>query len=83
MVEKITKYKKYIISVAIILVLAILFMNIKYLLPKKYGKIPEVKLIEIEDTRTFAIMIPNKSGDGTESNPFILEVISIASILKH
>ncbi len=64
MIEKITKYKKYIIFITIMLVLAILFMNIKYLLPKKYEELPEVKLRDIKSNKSFAIMVQN--GDSYE-----------------
>ncbi len=64
MIEKITKYKKYIIFITIMLVLVILFMNIKYLLPKKYEELPEIKLREIKSSKSFAIMVQN--GDGYE-----------------
>ena len=59
MIEKIIKYKKYIISIVLILLLSLFFLNMKYLLPKKYKEIPEVKLREIKNSKTFAIMIQN------------------------
>ena len=65
MIEKFTKYKKYIISLAIVMMLSTLFLEINYLMKhKKDEPLPEVKLRKINKTKTFAIMVQN--GDGYE-----------------
>ncbi len=67
MKEKITKYKRYIISIALILMLSVLFINMKYLLPKKYEEIPEVKLKEmVNKDKAMAIMISNDGNNYQE-----------------
>ena len=74
MIEKITKYKKYIISIVLILLLSLFFLNLKYLLPKKYKEIPEVRLKEIVNKeKAFAVMIQKDDGYEeykSEDNPW-------------
>ena len=65
MVEKITKYKKYILGIAPVIILLTLFFGINNLMKSKNNEpLPEVKLRDITDNKTFAIMVQN--GDGYE-----------------
>ena len=65
MVEKITKYKKYIMGLVMIMMLSTLFFGINYLMKtKKDEPLPEVRLRKISKTKTFAIMVQN--GDSYE-----------------
>ncbi len=59
MIEKITKYKKYILGVTGVLLALTMLVGIKYLMKPKYEEIPEVKLINIKDNKSFAIMVQN------------------------
>ena len=64
--EKITKNRNTILMVLAILILATLYVGMKYLMRPKYEPLPEVRLInqKEESTKGFAAMIPNDSGDG-------------------
>ncbi len=62
MIEKFTKYKNYIIGLALMIMLSTLFLGTKYLMKPKYEELPEVKLKDIKSKKSFAIMIQNESG---------------------
>ena len=65
MKEKITKNRKYILAVLGILILATLFVGVKYLMRPKYEPLPVVKLKDKEtNKKKFAVMVQN--GDSYE-----------------
>ena len=65
MVEKIIKYKNYLLGVIGVLLVLTMLVGIKYLMKSKYEELPEVKLKEeINTKKSFAIMI--QKGDGYE-----------------
>ena len=59
MIEKIAKYKKYILGVTGVLLALTMFVGVKYLMKPKYEELPEVKLREITDSKSFAVMVQN------------------------
>ena len=54
--QRITKYKNYILGVIGVLLTLTMFVGFKYLMKPKYGELPEVKLREINNKKSFAIM---------------------------
>lgn len=60
----IKKYKNYLLGLIGILLIFTIYIGVKYLMRPKYEDFPEVVLKEITDNKAFAIMVPNKSGDG-------------------
>ena len=58
----IKKYKNYLLGVIGILIALTMFVGVKYLMKPKYEELPEVKLVklkEIKDSKSFAIMVQN------------------------
>ena len=54
--------QKYIIILLMITLLSLTYCGMKYLMKPKYEPLPEVKLKETNDRKSFAIMIQNENG---------------------